>query len=79
MRKYCCTLVFPKSSLNQQHLPSYVHCSLAAQLSCEPIYIVNRDREEVESMKSDMPALASKMMHVVTPEEAKSLEAPVYM
>lgn len=52
---------------------------LAQQLACEPIYIVNRDEKEVEAMKADMPALASKMKHVLTPEEANSLPAPVYM
>jgi hypothetical protein len=53
--------------------------SLAQQLQCDPVYIVNRDVNEVEAMKADMPALASKMKHVLTPEEANSLAAPVYM
>lgn len=30
-------------------------------------------------MKADMPAFASKMKHVLTADEANSLEAPVYM
>lgn len=53
--------------------------ALAQQLACEPIYIVNRDAREVEAMQADMPALASKMKHITTPEEAESLPAPVYI
>lgn len=57
---------------------------MATYLNCTPIYIVNRDEEEVEGIQSALRDSASTgfnptVIHVKTPEQAQSLEPPQCM
>ena len=58
--------------------------SLTVFLNCSPIYVVNRDDGEVETMladfkKSALDTFRPECIHVKTPEQAADLPAPAYM
>ncbi|KAI5474279.1 shikimate 5-dehydrogenase [Pseudohyphozyma bogoriensis] len=53
-------------------------------LNCSPIYVVNRDAAEVETLIADYkknatPAFDPVLVHIKTPEEAAKYEAPAYI
>jgi quinate dehydrogenase len=58
--------------------------SLTVFLNCSPIYVVNRDDGEVDTMladfkKSALDTFRPECIHVKTPEQAADLPAPAYM
>lgn len=58
--------------------------SLTVFLNCSPIYVVNRDDSEVDTMladfkKSALDTFRPECIHVKTPEQAADLPAPAYM
>jgi quinate dehydrogenase len=55
--------------------------ALHTWLNCSPIYIVNRDDQEVKDLiddykKNATPKFDPELIHVKTPEQASSLQAP---
>lgn len=74
---------FRPGSRSVVHFRSAVF-ALAVYLNCSPIYVVNRDDNEVEAMladfkKNETENFHPEMLHVKTPEQASKLPAPAYM
>lgn len=55
--------------------------ALYDQLQCDPIYVVNRDDKEVESLRHDAKVYGStlSLIHIKTVEQARSLDPPFYI
>ena len=56
--------------------------ALSAQLGCDSIYIINRDKGEVSDLLRDVQAYGTqppKLVHVRSVEQARDLPAPYYI
>lgn len=55
--------------------------TLFEQLQCNPIYIVNRDIDEVKTLLRDCKAYGSRLnlIHIRSVDQAKSLQSPYYI